>query len=554
MLDPACVVPELVLGPVVRHIGLTDATVWVETDEPCEVAILGHRMATFQVEGHSYAIVTITDLDQGAHAYQVILDDRLVWPDPRSKRPASVVRTLHADDVTLAFGSCRVTAPHVPPAILSQDQHRAGRGVDALRALAMRMTRTAPATWPHCLLLLGDQVYADEVSPQTRHFLEGRRNSTYPHGDEIADFEEYTRLYQEAWQEPTVRWLLSNIATTMLWDDHDVHDDWNISQAWLEHARAQPWWRQRITGAIMSYWLYQHIGNLSPAELEADELLTAVKAAADGGVVLRAFASRAAETGTGVRWSIRRDFGRTRLLGLDCRAGRILTPGARSMLGPEDWRWIEHQTNGEFDHLLIAATTPYLLAPGLHHLESWSEAVCDGAWGDIMAAVCERLRQALDLDHWAAFRRSFEQLTDLLRRVGAGDSGRAPATILVLAGDIHNGSITQVTFPPDYVVQSAVYQVVSSPLRNALGRWERFALRIADSRTAACLGRVLLATVRLRRPAISWHKLAGPWFDNHITTLDLRRREASIRVDFAAPAEAGSFELKTLTVQRITPP
>jgi hypothetical protein len=35
-----------------------------------------------------------------------------------------------------------------------------------------------------------------------------------------------------------------------------VHDDWNISRPWLERTRAQPYWPERITGAVMSYWLY----------------------------------------------------------------------------------------------------------------------------------------------------------------------------------------------------------------------------------------------------------------------------------------------------------
>ena len=33
----------------------------------------------------------------------------------------------------------------------------------------------------------------------------------------------------------------------MIFDDHDVHDDWNTSSAWLEEMRAKPWWDERIT-------------------------------------------------------------------------------------------------------------------------------------------------------------------------------------------------------------------------------------------------------------------------------------------------------------------
>ena len=34
--------PSLVLGPLLRHVGEHDATVWVETDAACTVEVLGH--------------------------------------------------------------------------------------------------------------------------------------------------------------------------------------------------------------------------------------------------------------------------------------------------------------------------------------------------------------------------------------------------------------------------------------------------------------------------------------------------------------------------------
>ena len=50
----------------------------------------------------------------------------------------------------------------------------------------------------------------------------------------------------------------------MVWDDHEVHDDWNTSASWVAEMRRKPWWEERIAGAIATYWLYQHLGNLSP--------------------------------------------------------------------------------------------------------------------------------------------------------------------------------------------------------------------------------------------------------------------------------------------------
>ena len=145
-------------------------------------------------------------------------------------------------------------------------------GVDALWAYAKLLQR-GEAEWPDALLLLGDQVYADEVSPATLEFIRNRRDTREPPGEEIADFEEYTRLYRESWSDPDIRWLLSTVPTAMIFDDHDVNDDWNISWEWVQEMREQPWWDARITGAFMSYWIYQHLGNLSPPELAEEEML-----------------------------------------------------------------------------------------------------------------------------------------------------------------------------------------------------------------------------------------------------------------------------------------
>jgi len=65
-----------------------------------------------------------------------------------------------------------------------------------------------PDDWPDVLLLLGDQVYADEVSPVTSAFIEQRRDPGEEPGERVVDYEEYTRLYREAWSEPAIRWLL----------------------------------------------------------------------------------------------------------------------------------------------------------------------------------------------------------------------------------------------------------------------------------------------------------------------------------------------------------
>src|SRR3712207_9469004 len=98
------------------------------------------------------------------------------------------------------------------------------------------------------------------------------------------------------------RSLLSTVPSAMIFDDHDVHDDWNTSEAWVRQMRSKPWWEERIVGAFMSYWVYQHLGNLSPEELEEDELFARVQEAGGASRGLRGFAYKTDPENPGNRW------------------------------------------------------------------------------------------------------------------------------------------------------------------------------------------------------------------------------------------------------------
>lgn len=56
---------RLLLGPMLRHVGTTTAQVWVQTDGPAEVEVLGCRASTFQVWPYHYALVQLTGLEPG---------------------------------------------------------------------------------------------------------------------------------------------------------------------------------------------------------------------------------------------------------------------------------------------------------------------------------------------------------------------------------------------------------------------------------------------------------------------------------------------------------
>jgi len=541
---------------LLRHVDTSSATVWVETDSPCTVEVLGTSASTWRVGRHHYALVCVDGMEPGSTTpYEVRLDGTRVWPDPASPYPPSRIRTVDADrSFRLVFGSCRAAAP--------RSWTPASRfGADALDTYAERLARTPEQQWPDALLLLGDQVYADETSPITQRRIRARRDVSRPPYTQVADFEEYTYLYQETWSDPQLRWLLSTIPTSMIFDDHDVHDDWNTSQSWREDIAATTWWSERITGALMAYWIYQHLGNLAPAALAVDQLYRNVCAAEDAEQTLREFARQAdreADGAKGAQWSYRRDLGRCRLLVIDSRCGRILADARRSMLSEPEFGWIESQVDGDYDHLLIGTSLPWLLPPAIHDLESSDEALCAGRRGRLLGRVAERLRRAVDMEHWAAFRESFDRLARLLGRVAAGqyEGDRPPATVCVLSGDVHHGYVARARYPEPAgrePAHGAVYQLVCSPVHQGVPRSMRFGFRLGWSRPAELLGRLVARLARLPAPPLSWDRVAGPFFGNQLATLTVDGRSVTVAFECAEPVDERSARLRQTAEVTLSP-
>jgi hypothetical protein len=550
-------VAALILGPMLRYVGATSATVWVETDAPCLVEVAGAQSPTFSVAGHHYALVIVDGLQPGTSTpYDVRLDGVVQWPESGSGLPRSTIRTLGASARTrLVFGSCRTAAPHEPPWTLELADDSRGRGVDALYAHALRMVELPEDEWPDLAVFLGDQVYADDSSPKTRQLVKARREQesgnaerNLPEGH-VEGFEEYCWLYHESWAPKVERWFFSVVPSVMIFDDHDMIDDWNISESWARDIRAQHWWAEHVRAALMTYWIYQHLGNLSPEAIEQEGILAAISGQPDGTATLRAWADRAERTAGGsdsYRFSFVRDVGRVRLVMIDVRHGRVLTPGQRRMVVEHDWQWIAERCKEQVEHLLIGSSLPVFVPPGVHDLQLWNEALADGQWGRVVARIAERIRRTLDLEDWPSFAASFDSFVQLLCDVGGQAPGRAPHTISVLSGDIHLSYISRLHFAPEQTMNSAVHQLVNSPIRNALNPKERRAMLAAMSRPGRVVARGLRRTVRRPHRDVRWKIDEGPVFDNCLGQLLFDGASARLTQEHSRPSDDGSAKLELL--------
>jgi hypothetical protein len=539
-------VAELILGPMLRYVSETSATIWVETDARCAVGILGRSVPTFCVAGHHYALVVIEDLEPNSSTgYEVRLDGDLRWPAPGSGLPASRIQTLGGSgSPRIVFGSCRTAAPHEPPWSLELALDSRGRGVDALYAFALAMLEQPAEEWPQLAVFLGDQVYADDSSPKARERIAAARDGLEQDPEkglppELVDgFEEYTWLYHESWSPEIERWFFSNVPSVMIFDDHEMIDDWNISDAWVRATRQLDWWEDHVIGGLMTYWLYQHLGNLSPETVKSEGIVDALTQVDDGEVLLREWAMGAEEftpTAGIYRFNFIRDIHRVRLVMIDSRNTRVLDPGNRRMVDADQWQWVVDACNVDVDHLLIGTSLPVFVPGGLHDLQVWSEAICDGVWGWPGRKVGEWLRLRADMEDWPAFLGSFNAFVELLQQLGAKSRPDAPATISVLAGDIHFSFAAEIRFPGDRDMVTRVHQLVSSPIRNALKPPESTAMRLGTSRFALLVGRFLRRTARRRRTRVLWKMDSGPTFANCLSQLFFVGRSAELVVLQARP-------------------
>ena len=315
---------------MLRHVSETSATIWVETDQRCTMEILGRSVPTFCVAGHHYALAIIEGLEPASSIeYDVRLDGEVRWPVPGSSLPAS--RISDARRSRASAGSCSARAAPRPrtrrPGACNSNSIHAVAGSTPCTPTRCGCWIIPPDEWPELAVFLGDQIYADDSSPKARERIAEARGDTddgdpesAPPPELVRGFEEYTWLYHESWSPEIERWFFSNVPSVMIFDDHEMIDDWNISDAWVRDIRQTRWWQEHVIGGLMTYWLYQHLGNLSPEAVRSEGLLEALGQVEDGEKLLRDWAMQSEEftpVAGRYRFNFVRDIGRVRLVMID---------------------------------------------------------------------------------------------------------------------------------------------------------------------------------------------------------------------------------------------
>src|SRR6478736_893932 len=108
----------------------------------------------------------------------------------------------------------------------------------------------------------------------------------------------------------------------------------------------------------------------------------------------------------------------------------------------------------------------------------------------------------------------------------------APASIVMLGGDVDQAYVETVGFRRSADVSSAVYQAVCSPFRNQLGQRERKALRVVRrSRLARRLAPRLAHSAGVRDPEVRWRVLQQPTWRNQLGWLVIDGRRLRLTIE-----------------------
>ncbi|OBX33871.1 PhoD-like phosphatase [Halomonas elongata] len=250
---------------------------------------------------------------------------------------------------------------------------------------------------------------------------------------------------------PAAARLMAHLPTLMIFDDHDVTDDWNLTAAWEETAYGHPFSRRIIGNALMGYLLCQGWGN-DPDRLAGpmQEVTTLLETAAreDGWLPAEPHDAflRYLQRFEGWEYQVP---GTPKLVVLDTRTRRWRSE--RKLGRPSglmDWEALS-----ELQQQILDAPSVVIVSP-------------TPMFGVKLIEVVQKLFTLagkpllVDAENWMAHRGAASVMLNIFRH------SRTPGHYVVLSGDVHY------SFAYDIQIRhrrhgSRIWQITSSGVKNA---------------------------------------------------------------------------------------
>ncbi|HTK10086.1 MAG TPA: alkaline phosphatase D family protein [Ktedonobacteraceae bacterium] len=533
---------HILVGPLVRAVSSTCATIWVEVSQPSLVTLLLQSPSdpdlslttpTIQVGTRFYAAPQLRSLrpftwytykliitTQDNHLPESTIPDDSYYFRTLPSIPANASETISPHPnapLRIAYGSCRKL---FNPA----DDTLSAYGDWLLEHEAERET-----LWPQALLMIGDQIYADELSPFVR--------DAFPAGQRVAlTFADFATLYRHAWTSTTgIRQLLAHVPSFMMFDDHEITNNWNLFSGWRARALREGQ-EQLLVDGMVAYWIYQGWGNLFCDEQTQHPLLTIMQQAAQSGEdaleALRACVREEVYGKTVLPWhytiptvppifvtNVRAE--RSAVFSADeadfCASARIMSH--TQMQNLHDWLQAQAQQPA-----LLVSSVPVLLPPLIGLLEYlMGNRPLQNSRFSLLRHLGLRialwqlwLTRKMSFDHWPVFMDTWHELNKMVRA--------HHADVLVLSGDVHF-SYAAVARPLWSKRRFRLYQFVCSPFENSLEAGSEQQIRLQSYLPGSIYGGLFTRTLPLQKLAPTPHIARRHLFQRAIAEVTIELHE-----------------------------
>jgi hypothetical protein len=241
-----------------------------------------------------------------------------------------------------------------------------------------------------------------------------------------------------------VQRLLAHLPTAMIFDDHDVTDDWNLTAAWEQAAYEHPLSRRVIGNALLAYFVFQGYGNAPekfPEHLVNDvrSVFKAPGSKVHDQVLTDLFAFR--------HWHYEWDTDPI-LIVLDTRTHRWRSESSlNNPSGLMDWEALTDLQHRLLDHKAVVMVSP---APvfGVKLIENIQRVF---TWFGRPLLV--------DAENWMAHKGAAHALMNLFRHP------RTPHNFVILSGDVHYSFVYDIELRGQNNSPN-IWQITSSGIRN----------------------------------------------------------------------------------------
>jgi len=251
---------------------------------------------------------------------------------------------------------------------------------------------------------------------------------------------------------PQVARGLAHLPSLMIFDDHDITDDWNLSARWEETAYGHPFSRRIIGNALLGYLLCQAWGNTPDACVTSLQTVAALLASGEDGQLDCALHDQVVD-----EVLLRGDWGyviasEPALVVLDTRTRRWRNE--RNLSRPSglmDWEALTDLQQHILDHRSVVIVSP---APmfGVKLIETVQRVF---SWAGLSLLV--------DAENWMAHRGAAQVMLNIFRHT------RTPGNYVVLSGDVHYSFAYEVHVR-GRAEGPKIWQITSSGVKNEFPR------------------------------------------------------------------------------------